>query len=494
MAIEIFSDVVKSVWSHATAKHAHLRMAIQVDNRSRLLSDLVYQLEKRLSEETHLDDETLAVYESQTALLEDHMALVRKCAAQLDNSNTIDHRTPLDAECVFLFEMICPGVRYGKTLNSLWTKYVAQWPEKLIRQELDMVKPLSFKDEVAKYMEKMQEKTRKNRMTQKVINEMRIAHQKGWFFVFDTLTLADDRLQAFNENPNALRDYFRTVGRAVLRAEGRSVKDSYNDCYRYLCVPEFGGQHGRLHWHVVHMVRTLPLGSHDPNFGRKVRNYRQINSFRGMWPYGFTQPIAVRYQHDAYSRKGWLWPVDKSGKAMQSKPYQAVAWYVTKYVAKQSDQRQKAITERQKKCKNPLMAICLKKEFRVRSSRKLGMELPSMAHLSNKVLLELSRISFDSSPLYQIVKENAKKQLTLNIGALPLHVILDVRPEVRSMLKNIRRLMKKTPEFNWQSSIASMTVTLKNGDISDEARRYIIDAGITPFDLRAKATQTFGGK
>ena len=70
-----------------------------------------------------------------------------------------------------------------------------------------MVKPLSFKDEVASTWRKMQEKTRKNRMTQKVINEMRIAHQKGWFFVFDTLTLADDRLQAFNENPNALPDF-----------------------------------------------------------------------------------------------------------------------------------------------------------------------------------------------------------------------------------------------------------------------------------------------
>src|SRR5205807_1381001 len=30
-----------------------------------------------------------------------------------------------------------------------------------------------------------------------------------WFIVFDTLTLADDRLEAFYDNPNALRDYFR---------------------------------------------------------------------------------------------------------------------------------------------------------------------------------------------------------------------------------------------------------------------------------------------
>src|SRR5689334_23439254 len=28
------------------------------------------------------------------------------------------------------------------------------------------------------------------------------------FIVFDTLTLADDRLEAFYDNPNALRDYF----------------------------------------------------------------------------------------------------------------------------------------------------------------------------------------------------------------------------------------------------------------------------------------------
>src|SRR5437879_8387188 len=40
-------------------------------------------------------------------------------------------------------------------------------------------------------------------------NAMRQAHADGWFIVFDTLTLADDRLEACYDNPNALRDYFR---------------------------------------------------------------------------------------------------------------------------------------------------------------------------------------------------------------------------------------------------------------------------------------------
>src|SRR5207302_6193072 len=54
---------------------------------------------------------------------------------------------------------------------------------------------------------------------QRLMNAMRQAHADGWFIVFDTLTLADDRLEAFYDNPNALRDYFRDIGRMVLAAE-----------------------------------------------------------------------------------------------------------------------------------------------------------------------------------------------------------------------------------------------------------------------------------
>src|SRR5207249_7318179 len=81
----------------------------------------------------------------------------------------------------------------------------------------------------------------------------------------DTLTLADDRLEAFYDNPNALRDYFRDIGRMVLAAEGRKANDSHADCYQYFCVPEYGTANGRLHFHAVHFMRTLPTGSVDPN-------------------------------------------------------------------------------------------------------------------------------------------------------------------------------------------------------------------------------------
>src|SRR5256885_7363445 len=77
---------------------------------------------------------------------------------------------------------------------------------------------------------------------------------------------------------------------------------------------------GRLHFHAVHFMRTIPTGSVDPNFGRRVRNRRQLNSLQNTWPYGYSMPIAVRYTQDAFSRSGWLWPVDAKGEPRSEEP------------------------------------------------------------------------------------------------------------------------------------------------------------------------------
>src|SRR5438094_6412464 len=64
----------------------------------------------------------------------------------------------------------------------------------------------------------------------------------------------------------------------------RKANDSHADCYQYFCVPEYGTANGRLHFHAVRFMRTLPTGSVDPNFGRRVRNRRQLNSLQNTWP------------------------------------------------------------------------------------------------------------------------------------------------------------------------------------------------------------------
>src|SRR5256886_1447471 len=72
-------------------------------------------------------------------------------------------------------------------------------------------------------------------------------------------------------------------------------------------MPEYDTANGRLHFHAVHFMRTLPTGSIYPNFCRRVRNRCQLNRLQNTWPYGYSMPIAVRYTHDAFSRSGWLW-------------------------------------------------------------------------------------------------------------------------------------------------------------------------------------------
>src|SRR5258708_2777520 len=81
----------------------------------------------------------------------------------------------------------------------------------------------------------------------------------------------------------------------VLAAEGRKANDSHADCYQYFCVPEYGTANGRLHFHAVHFMRTLPTRSVDPNFGRRLRNRLQLNSLQNTWPNGSSMPIAVLF-------------------------------------------------------------------------------------------------------------------------------------------------------------------------------------------------------
>ena len=65
------------------------------------------------------------------------------------------------------------------------------------------------------------------------MNAMRQAHADGWFIVFDTLTFADDRLEAFYDNPNALRDYFRDIFFfLMIRRPPRSTLFPYTTLFR----------------------------------------------------------------------------------------------------------------------------------------------------------------------------------------------------------------------------------------------------------------------
>src|SRR5262249_37415927 len=414
-----------------------------------------------------------------------------------------------------------------KTVTQFCRKLAAERPLKDIRDEYNYPKKKGIKDECSRLLEASTMKSRRGFAIQRLMNAMRQAHADGWFIVFDTLTLADDRLEAFYDNPNALRDYFRDIvrmvvvlsdhkmagdrleafydnsnalrdyfrciGCMVLAAEGRKANDSHDDCYQYFCVPEYGTANGRLHFQAVHFMRTLPTGSVDPNFGRRVRNRRQLNSLQNTWPDGYSMPIAVRYTQDGFSRSGWLWPVDAKGEPLKATSYMAVGFYVAKYVNKKSDMDLAARGLGAKEWNNSLktkLSLLPKKLFRIRMSRNFGMKMLTMTNLSTECLIQLTKLGYDATPFNQILKQNAKREMRLRLGKVTVADVLAAQPVTTNLLKFMRASIKMIGVSNLQSFIASMTQKLTLSDISDESKNYLDKAGITTACLRIKSKWT----
>ena len=435
-------------------------------------------------------------------------AYCQSVRSQLDINNTIDHKPTGDLsyslkphadEAIFKFT-----VEPFTPLCVHWSRYWTLFPEKAVWDLFSdyVEKPAGFYDEAAKLLIKSTYASRRSTVMARLQWELKCRHEAGWFFIFDTLTLSPDMVKAFYETPNALRHYFRNVGRSVLRAESRSIRQSSDDCYSYFCCPEYGSERGRLHFHVIHFCRTLPRGSVDPNYGRRDRTRRQIDSFRGFWPYGTTTPIAVRYSKDAFTRLGWLWPTDKKGVAIDAKPYIAVGFYVTKYVCKNVDILQNANIKSKEAQKwktqiNLLVPSHLLKHFRIRMSRNLGNHSIPMHNLSVEALLQIMRLHHTVSPYQRILKKQSKRELLNRASTLTVAVIHRYISQPTNLLKSLRSMMKTTPECSLPSFIASIRPCLPNEDISNEVSEFLRSFALDTASAKAQrgtSRTVFGSK
>src|SRR5882757_1436659 len=124
---------------------------------------------------------------SVTEKLMDELAQCYNVLPQPDINNTIDHR-PEGDEKGFL--------ENEKTVTQFCRKLAAERPVKDIRDEYNYPKKKGIKDECSRLLEASTMKSRRGFAIQRLMNAMRQAHADGWFIVFDTLTLADDRLEA----------------------------------------------------------------------------------------------------------------------------------------------------------------------------------------------------------------------------------------------------------------------------------------------------------
>src|SRR5260370_37975466 len=97
----------------------------------------------------------------------------------------------------------------------------------------------------------------------------------------------------------------------------------------------------------------------------------------------------------------------------------AVGFYVAKFVNKKSDMELAAKGLGAKERNNSLKAklpLLPKKLFRIRMSRNFGMKLLTMTNLSTECLIQRNKLGYVATPLIQILKQNAKREMRLRLG------------------------------------------------------------------------------
>src|SRR5258706_16448364 len=105
----------------------------------------------------------------------------------------------------------------------------------------------------------------------------------------------------------------------------------------------------------------------------------------------------------------------------------AVGFYVDKYVNKKSDMDLAAKGLGAKEWNNSLktkLSILPKKLFRIRMSRIFGMKMLTMTNLSTECLIQLTKLGYVATPFHEILKQTAKRGMTLGLGKVSVADVL----------------------------------------------------------------------
>src|SRR5207247_283294 len=197
-------------------------------------------------------------------------------------------------------------------------------------------------------------------------------------------------------------------------------------------------------------------------------------------------PIAVRYTQDAFSRSGWLWPVDAKGEPLKATSYMAVGFYVAKYVNKKSDMDLAAKGLGAKEWNNSLktkLSLLPKKLFRIRMSRNFGMKMLTMTNLSTECLIQLTKLGYDATPFNQILKQNAKREMRLTLGKVTVADVLAAQPVTTSPIETkLSILPKKLFRIRMSRNFGMKMLTMTN--LSTECLIQLTKLGYdaTPFN------------
>jgi len=261
-----------------------------------------------------------------TAKAEITLARLKHMEDRLANTSLTDHEL-LDSEFAFV--------------RNEMKKSVDQCLKENFGRDVRKGKRKEYPEDVAVLIAEGKERAKKARVAchkYRLLEQFRICKEEGWYCVFDTLTVADWKVEeVFGQDSMVFRDYVRRVRRRVgahlygsVAAADRCASPS--DYFHYFAVVE---REPRLHIHVVMFLKALPPEmARDPNSGVFDGENRCISALKKYWQGGYSEPIAVRFSgYDPYGKLGWKWPL-RAGKALTPKPVEALAQYVLKYINK----------------------------------------------------------------------------------------------------------------------------------------------------------------
>src|SRR2546427_10272214 len=97
-----------------------------------------------------------------------------------------------------------------------------------------------------------------------------------------------------------------------------------------------------------------------------------------------------------------------------------------------------------------------KKLFRIRKSRSFGMKMLTIANLSTECLIQRTKLGYEATPSNQILKQNAKREMRLRLGKVPVADVVAAQPVTTNLLKFTRAWIKIIVVSNPQSFIGSM--------------------------------------
>ncbi len=207
------------------------------------------------------------------------------------------------------------------------------------RSETDeLYKKLSTRDKIENYLglELPQSGQNNNLILQDVKDQYLERRSQEWMFrimeelsqpcypIFWTLTIDPQNEKIIKKGS----DKFKLWTRKLTRKYGAN---------KYCCVTE-RGEHGRLHYHSLFIFKKIKFS--DPNRNRPGRKCL-VPEFRGQWPYGFSDPVAIRYSpNDQYGRQGWRWPdLQPTGSP------EAVAIYMAGYLRTSTEETNQCRTK-----------------------------------------------------------------------------------------------------------------------------------------------------